>query len=272
MGYIADIVVVLLVVAITIIAISKGFLKTLFGLLSSILIIVIAVFAASPLTGAIANGTDWDEKLESSIHGSLVESKVPNAYGEIMYYDLDGDGVLDLAFSPENSEEKKPYDKVFEGSTYGLFKVHKLLRKTAEANLNKDDPSSSITVVSAMAKMFTMIVFLVSCFLAIAIVGKIIMVIISKLLLKAVQNLYFVHFVDKLLGGVFGFALAVLIILIIMAILQAMHDLSFMDKVNEYIEGTAIVKFIRDNNFLYDLFAKNVNMDKISQFFSGGKK
>jgi len=113
---IVDVVVILLVVLITVVAIKKGFLKTVFGLLSSVLVIVIAVFASAPLAGAVGNGTQLDERLESVIQGGI-SSKVPNAYGEILYYDLDGDGVKDLAFKPENSEEFLHYSDIFQGST-----------------------------------------------------------------------------------------------------------------------------------------------------------
>lgn len=154
---IVDVVVILLVVLITVVAIKKAF-KTVFGLLSSVLVIVIVVFASAPLAGAVGNGTQLDERLESVIQGGI-SSKVPNAYGEILYYDLDGDGVKDLAFKPENSEEFLPYSDIFKGSTLKYLKLENIMRKTAESNLDAEDPDSYITVVHALSRTLTTYIF-----------------------------------------------------------------------------------------------------------------
>lgn len=271
LAIIVDIVVILLVVLITVVAIKKGFLRTIFGLVSSILVIVIAVFAAAPLANAIGKGTQWDEKLESTLQGRL-SGKIPNYYGEILYYDLDGDGEVELAFKPENTDEYKPYDQVFTGSSLRFIRAEKIMRKTAENNINKEDSDSSITVINALAKTLTSYIFLAACFIAIAIIAKILFMILTKLLIKAASNLYFVHFVDKLLGGVFGFLLGALIVLIILAILQTMiNGLAFMSPVKNFLEKSYIVKFIMDRNFLYNFFANNFSVDKLKGLF-GGKK
>ncbi len=264
---IVDVVVILLVVLITVVAIKKGFLKTVFGLLSSVLVIVIAIFASAPLAGAVGNGTQLDERLESVIQGGI-SSKVPNAYGEILYYDLDGDGVKDLAFKPENSEECLPYSDIFQGSTLKYLKLENIMRKTAESNLDAEDPDSYITVVHALSRTLTTYIFLTGAFIVISILAKIIFVILTKLLTKATENLYFMHFLDSLLGGVFGFVLGAFIILMILTLLQLMLKLAFMEPVQNFLDKSYVVKFLMDKNFLYTLVTKYVSIDKVKGLFT----
>ncbi|HHX49515.1 MAG TPA: CvpA family protein [Clostridiales bacterium] len=266
---IVDVVIALLVVIITVSAVKKGFFKTIFGLISAILVIVVAVYAASPLTNLVADKSQLDEKLESSIQGGL-SSKIPNAYAEILYYDLDSDGTNDLAFKPEGSDEYHPYEEIFAGSTLKFLRLENIMRKTAESNLDPDDPESYITVVHALSKTLAIYVFLACSFIIIAIVAKIIFFILTKLLIKASENLYFMNFVDKLLGGIFGFALAALVILAILALLQVMiNNFAFMEAVDNFLQGSYVTKFLMEKNFAYDFFAKNVSIDKVKGFFGG---
>lgn len=266
MHIIVDVVIILIVLLTTIVGIKRGFVKTMYGLITSILVIVIAVFATTPLTSLVIKNTTWDDKLEVSLQGAL-SPKIPNGYGSFVYYDLNSDGTTELAFKPENSDEYKAYDKVFEGTPYGMVNLQKLIRKTVEKNLNEDDADSNIAVADAVAKTLTLYIFLAGFFIVIVIVSKIIFMILMRLLLKAVQSLYFVHFVDKTLGGVFGLVLGALVVLVVLSIIQAMSSLPFMSSVNAFLEKTTITKFIMNNNFLYTFFTKYVNLEKLQSLF-----
>ena len=76
------------------------------------------------------------------------------------------------------------------------------------------------------------------------------------------------HFLDKLLGGVFGFVLGAFIILMILTLLQLMLKLAFMEPVQNFLDKSYIVKFLMDKNFLYTLVTKYVYIDKVKGLFT----
>ncbi|MGI6594525.1 MAG: CvpA family protein [Christensenellales bacterium] len=263
-----DIILVLVIVIFTIISVKRGFMKTILGFVSSILVIVIAVFASAPLANAIGKGTELDEKIEAAL-SEKYEAKLPNAYNEILYYDLDNDGEKDLAVKDIEKNEYKPYSETFDGSAFKLIKLERLMQKTVERSIDKDD-GSSITVVSAFSKTLTVWILIMVCFVSLLVISKIGFMVIIKLLENLIEKVSFVDTVDKVLGGIVGFIAGTLLILVVLALLQLMTDnLSFMNEVKQTLESTSIANFVMQNNFIYKLFESGFAFDKMKDLFGG---
>ena len=254
-GIIIDIVVVALVLVMTIVGIKRGFVKTIMGLATSVLVIVIAILAVTPLTNAIVEGTELDDMLNAELEKPLSE-KLPNAYAKVYYYDTDGDDVKELVY--EIDSERHPYDEIM-GSSLLKF-VGNLAKPLVEDKVDMNDSESSVYFIDAITSSITGYVFLVGMFIVLLIVVRLLMAILMKLLKKAVSRLYIAHFLDKVLGGVFGLAVGALIVFVVLTILQILAPMEFMSVVNAELAKTTLVSFIMDNNFLYSFIAEKIDV------------
>lgn len=261
-----DVILVLFIVIFTIVAVKRGFVKTVIGFISSILVLVIAIMAAAPLANAIGKGTSFDEKTASFLEEKYA-SKIPNAYNEITYYDLNGDGEKELAVKNSQNEYKE-YSETFEDSFWKYLNIEKIMQKTVEANIDKDD-GSSITVISAFSKTVTIWIMLVVCFIGLLIGSKIAFWIIIKLLKNLIEKVSFVATLDRILGGVVGFVAAILIVLTVLALIQFMSSFPFMTRINEVLANTKITSLIMKNNFIYILFENGITFEKMKDLFGG---
>lgn len=259
-GLVIDAVLIIILAVFLCVGIKKGLIKMCCGLISGILVLVIAVMAVSPVTKVIIDKTDWDNKLSATISSSL-EKKIPNAFARVYYYDTDGDPETpsELVFMTDNNV--LPYDEIFEGNTLGKFQLQKVFKLIIQDRVSED--GEYVVFVDAISDGITNIIFLIIVFVAIFIVARIIVSILFYLLRKLVTNLYIVHFIDKLVGGILGIALGALVILCLITVLQLMQNLSFMEPVNTAISNSYITKFVAENNFLYNLIVEKINISAI---------
>ena len=254
-GIIIDIVVVALVLIMTIVGIKRGFVKTVMGLATSVLVIVIAVLAVTPLTNAIVEGTELDDMLNDEL-GKSISEKLPNAYAKIYYFDTDGDDVKELIY--EIDSERHPYDEIMGSSI--LKSVGNLAKPLVEDKVDMEDADSWVYFIDAITSSITGYIFLVGMFIVLLIVVRLLMAILIKLLKKAVSRLYIAHFLDKVLGGIFGLAVGALIIFVVLTIIQVLAPMEFMSVVNTELANTTLVKFIMDSNFLYTFIAEKIDV------------
>lgn len=258
---IIDIVLVLIVVLFLILGIKRGLIKTIQGFISSILVIVIVVFTVVPITNLIVNGTEWDNQLAGKLETSLAD-KIPNSYAHISYYDLNEDGTPELTYEIDN--QRRDYETIFDGSTLNFLGISKLVKPQVENKLKPENAPESVILIEIISETLTKYIFLVGIGIALLIIYKIILWLLFKLLDKLASNLYIMHFLNKTLGGIAGFLLGSLTILILLTIVQLLAPLEFMAPVNEILEKTAVTKFLMENNFLLNFVQSNVTLSKIA--------
>lgn len=255
-----DAALVLFLVIFFFVGIKKGFVKMCKGFIASVLVLVVAGFAAAPLAKLVINNTSWDESLATSITTPMSES-LPNPYAQIYYYDLDGDPDTAEELVFDAGEGEKPYDEIFGGTVYGTLGLQKLMKPLIERTITEDTPT--VFLIDALGQSIVYVIYLVIMFIVVAILARIIVSIIFLLLRKVVTNLYVVYFLDKFLGGVFGLVTGAFAILCILAVFQFMANLDFMSSVNTALENTYIAKFAMDYNFIYTFLSSNINFSNL---------
>lgn len=269
---IVDIVLVAIVVITIFLGVKRGFVKSLVGLVSTAIIIAVAVLATSPLTQLIVAGTNLDDQLAETLEQPLAE-KLPNAYATVYYTDYDNDPVTDVELVYKIDGEEHLFNEIFDDNAIikqlGLVKlirpsVEKILEQQAQnENIDLDDYSNTISFVDGVTVPIATAIITVIVFIALLIVTKIVLWILLKIFKKIVSRLYIAHFIDRMLGGIFGLAMGALLVLILLTILQLLSPLSFMEPVNDFLDKSVVTKFLMDNNILYRFVSEKIDLESI---------
>ena len=142
--------------------------------------------------------------------------------------------------------------------------VEKILEQQAQnENIDLDDYSNTISFVDGVTVPIATAIITVIVFIALLIVTKIVLWILLKIFKKIVSRLYIAHFIDKMLGGIFGLAMGALLVLILLTILQLLSPLSFMEPVNDFLDKSVVTKFLMDNNILYRFVSEKIDLESI---------
>lgn len=261
-GIIIDVAIILVVVLCLLVGVKRGFIKTIKGFVSAILILILTIVTVTPLTNLIIDATEWDNQLAGKLETALAD-KVPNAYANIYYYDLDEDenGEKELIFEINN--QKKDFATIFDDSPLKFLGLAKIVKPSVELKLDAEDLSSSIYLIDVLTETLTQYILIAIVFAVLGILYKIAFVILFKIFDKLSSEMYLMNFLNKTLGAVMGLLLGCVVALVSITVVQFMTPLSFMGPVNAYIEQTSVVKFVMDNNFLYTFIKQNLNLDSI---------
>ncbi len=269
---VVDVVVVALVVLILVLGVKRGFVRSCVGLVSAVAVLAGAILLTSPVTGLITSGTDWDGQIAESLESPIAE-KLPNAYATVYYTDYDNDVNTEVELVYKIDGEVHPFDEVFNDNgvikRLGLVKlirpaVENLLHAQAEEeNVALDNYNNTINLIDGVTAPIATAILTVAVFFALIIILWIVLWILLKIFKKISSTIYIAHFLDKMLGGIFGLVMGVLVVLIILTILQVLSPLSFMEPVNNFLEETVVTKFVMDNNFLYRFLADSINIESL---------
>lgn len=270
---IIDVAVAVILLATVIIGVKRGFVKTCLGLIYVVLAIVITAMATSPLTQVIIDGTDWSDSLQEKLEEALVE-EIPNAYARVFYDEIDDTHEgKELVYQDSVTGERVAFSKIMDEDplikAFGITSLiepaaEELLAEQAEANdIAYDDVNNEITLIEAIVVPLTSVIVTAIVGVALFIVSLIVLKLILWLIGQLVKRLYLVHFLDKLLGGILGLVLGLVFVFIILTVVQLMSGLDFMATVNEYLSETVLTKFLMDNNIIYNLLIKNLDLEAL---------
>lgn len=259
-GILIDIAIVLIVVLCLVLGVKRGFIKTIKGFLTAVIIVVLTVVTVTPFTNLIITATEWDNQLAGVLETNLASS-VPNAYASIYTYDLNEDGTEELIYEINN--QKSDFSTIFDDSVIKFLGLAKIIKPMVETKLAAAGVGASIYLIDVLTETLTQYILMSIAFIVLGILFKIAFVILFKVLDKLRGELYVMHFLDKTLGAIMGLLLGCVVGLVAITIVQFMSPLSFMTSVNGYIEQTSVVKFVMDNNFLYTFIQQNLNLDSL---------
>ena len=268
MGIVIDIVVIALIILMVILGIKRGFVKSLFGLLSIVIALAAAIFLTAPVADAVAANTEWDEDLRQELATSIADT-LPNSEASVRYVYVDGSEDPVLVYIPEDTNEQVEFSEILSSS--GLWSIMPkswlneaatdMLNAQAEADeIDLDDPTNFVSFREVTSQALVNVIYSVAGFIVVFIAARVLIWLLLLLLRKVVRNVYIAYFVDKMLGGIIGLALGLVIVLVLLTILQLMGEMSFMAEVNELLESTTITRLLMENNFLYELIAENVDL------------
>lgn len=276
---IIDVAVAVIVLLTVLLGVKRGFVKTCLGLIYVLLAIVITAMATSPLTQVVMTGTDWSDSLQKKLEESLVED-VPNAYALVFYDEIDSEHEGKELIYEDASGNRLPFSTIMDDNklikSLGIAELIEpsaeelLAAQAEEADIPYDDVNNTIALIDAVTLPLTSIIVTVVVGVCVFILSLIVLRLLLWLIGALVKRLYLVHFLDKLLGGIFGLVLGLLFIFIVLAVIKLMGNLDFMEPVMGYIENTVLTKFLMDNNIVYTLLIDNLHLDTLFGAVSGG--
>lgn len=255
-GIILDLIVAVIVIMLLLFGIWRGAYKLIFGLVSSLLAIVLTVLLVSPATQLVVNNTTIDDRIQMSID-SGIRSKIPNANVTIRLYDIAGDGTRDeLGYDLDG--EVKPFDTLLKGTPYSIFSgtIEKLIKGSIEGE-------EEVVFATVLVATIVGYIMLAITFVVLLIIFEIITKAIMHILKKFVTKTYFGHFVDKFLGAALGLAIAAVFIFGSLSIIKFLGTYGFIIPVNKLIEESTITKWLFNNNYLYNLLVARFNVKAI---------
>ena len=282
---IIDVAVVAFLLIFLFVGMKKGMLKMGYSLIAGILTLVLAVITVSPITEMVKLRTNIDDNLNNSLETKLLDSLPSTSIAPIFYVE-DEDYVpeegaeedekagLKLVFRTE--EGIKDYEDIFKGSPVGMLNLQKLLKPAVEKALDKEAENAaegvevSVVMIDVVTDYISTGILLVILFIILCILYRIVFAVIGLLVQKAVKRLYVVHFLDKVLGAVFGLAAGAVVLLIIITVIQFIMPFPFMDTVTPYLQETKLLSFIMDHNVVYNFLMNAVESNEtLSGLYAG---
>lgn len=281
-----DVAVVAFLLVFLFVGMKKGMLKMGYSLIAGVLTLVLAVMTVSPITELVKLRTNWDDNLNESLSTKLLDSLPPAAALSPIFYVDDEDYVPEVgAEEDENAGKKlvyrtedgvKDYDDIFKGSPVGMLNLQKILKPAVEKALAKEAENAaegmevSVLMIDVVTDYISTGILLVILFIVLCILYRIVLAVIGLLIHKAVKRLYVVHFLDKVLGAVFGLAAGAVVLLVIVTVIQFISPFPFMDSVTPYLQETKLLSFIMDHNVAYQFLMKTVESNEtLSGLYAG---
>ena len=264
-GTILDVILVAVATLLIIFGIWRGMYKLIFGLVSALLVIVLAVVLVSPVSNFLVERTALDDRLVDAIDAPLTES-LPNADAVIAYYDIDGDGVAaELGYMLDG--ELHALDEILEGSNYAL--LGGMLTGIVSGRIDPDD-TQGVTFISVLSSVIVGYVLMAIVFVALLIIMFIVVRLVMMLIKKAVTRTYLGHYLNKLVGAILGLVLAMVLIWGSLAIIRLLSTYEWIIPVNAIIESSTLGKLLFDNNVIYSFLVDSFNIKEVIDNIIGG--
>lgn len=255
-GVILDLIVAVLVIVLLLFGIWRGFYKLIFGFVSSLLAIVLAVVFVTSATQLVIDNTTWDESLQTVVD-EKIRDKIPGYGVTLKLYDIDGNGTVEeLGYEEDGTVHA--FADIFEGSSYSL--LAKPIGALLKTSITGTEEIAFATVLVATIVSY---IFLAFTFIALLIIFAILVRALMHILKKIITRTYFGHFIDKLLGGGLGLVLAALIIFGSLTVIKLLANSTYIIPVNNLIADSTIVKWLFNNNYLYTWLIESFKADTI---------
>ena len=281
---IVDIAVAVFMVLLILFGTWRGMYKLIYGLVSGLVSIILAIVLMGTVTTFIVQRTELETTLNSALN-ETVQGALPES--------LEASNVqvhfTDTGITVENSEGTI-YNSVSEyvaDKAPTLSALGSLLDKvTANENVkttfsteteNGETETSSPTLADLLCVTVTTYVLLAAVFLALWIVGFIVLRLLLLPLKKISTRTDVGHFLDKVLGFASGMAIGLVIVWGALAVIRLLGTYTWIISVNNIINGTTLTKWLYENNYLYTFLVETMNLQEtlsgiIGSFssFSGG--
>jgi len=213
----------------------RGFMKSIWGLVTLAILAVGIFYAAPPVTKLICEKTSID---------SSIQTPMENLYGKIK--------GMDTELTAENIDAALELMKTNGVPAFAVNALSPIIKKYIPA-----EGTFTAKAVMGERTAYAVIMFGVSLILAI-IIG--ILIKILKKILMGFAKISVIKPVDKILGLIYCVVLTAAVFVGIGGVAFTMKDLKFMSKVNASYESSTVFKYIYGQNPLQDIFDKHVNL------------
>lgn len=261
---ILDIVVICLTVLLLLFGLWRGMFKMIYGLLSAVAGLVLAIVLMNPVVTFVVDNTQADEALGQAL-SAPINGTLANGDQVIAYYDLDGDPETPdaLGYIPTGESEPKPFSDIMEGSRLAFMSgtIEKLAAKSVPTEVTDD--TVKVTLVQAVTAAVVSYILLAAAFIVLSILFYILIRILCILIKKLVRHTYIGYYLDKTLGCVFGVALSLLLVFAFLTVVRVLANYEFITPVMNMIESSKVSKLLYNNNFLYTLLSGVVDLQSL---------
>jgi uncharacterized membrane protein required for colicin V production len=221
-----------------IIGLKKGFMKSIWGLVTLAVLTAGIYFAAPPMTKFICNNSTIDTQLSVSME---------KLYGKIK--------GMDTEISAEIIEESLTNMETNNVPKFVIDAIKPIIKKYIPAE-------GTYTAKAIMGERTAYAILMTGVGILLAIVIGIILKMFKKMFIGLAKTSA-VKPVDKLLGMVYCIIITAAVFIAIGGITYTMSNQKFMTKVNENYEESTVFKYIYGENPLQDVFDKYINVGKI---------
>lgn len=269
-GLILDVIVIAVAVLLIIFGIWRGFYKLIFGLVSGIAALAIAIMLCSTVTSFAIDKTQLDAKLKGALD-KQIQDAVPAAMNATqVQITINPDGTIKITNENLNQEYESitdclkdtPY-KMLGGILDSVLKNENTL-KVLYPNMGEENASPAEIKLSELISTAAVVYIMLACaFILLWIAAYIVIRLIMFLIKKLVNATYIGHFVDKVLGMVAGAAIALVLIWGVLAVIKLLGTQSWILPAEELIDTSTVTKLFYEKNFLYNLLVKQTNIQEI---------
>jgi len=221
-----------------VVGLKRGFMKSIWGLVTLVVLTVGIYFVAPPMTKLICNNSTVDTQLATTVE---------NLYGKIK--------GMDTEISAESLEASFTN---LESNGVPAF-----VTKAIKPIISKYIPSEgTYTAKAIMAEKTSYALLMTGVSMVLAIIFGIILKMLKKMFLGVAKSSA-VKPVDKLLGMVYCLVITSAVFLALGGTAYTLNNQKFMSKLNESYESSTAFKYIYGENPLQDVFDKYVNVGNI---------
>lgn len=271
-GLIVDVSVAVVVILLIVFGTWRGMYKLIYGLVSGLLAIVLAVLLAGTLTTFIVQKTELETQLNGAMNEAVLKALPAELEAENVHINFTEEGVSVVHSSGETFGTVKDY-VAQKGGSFSAFAgmIDSLVTNgSVKENFATTAEDGTTTYASpTLADLFcvaaTTYVLLAASFIALWIVGYIVIRLLMFLLKKLVTTTYVGHFLDKLIGFVIGAAIGMLIVWGALAVIRLLGTYTWIIPVNNVINSSTLTKFLYEHNYVYTFLVETMNLqDTIS--------
>lgn len=212
-GAITDIVLVALLLIFVIIGFCRGFVKQIFGLLSSIIAFLVAYFLCAPLANMLNSTFGWTDSLANSISGIFT-----------------GNEIFTMKLSAQNIQT--------------AITQAGLPQFVADIAVNSlGSVIADLSIAEYLSALMAKYIMIAGCYAVLWIVARLLLTVVKHILLKIV-SLPVLNSINRILGLFVGLLEGVILVYVVIFIIGIIPNTSFLGVVQTGIAQSAFANFI----------------------------
>lgn len=276
-GLIVDVSVAVVLVLLIVFGTWRGMYKLIYGLISGLLAIVLAVVLAGTVTTFVVQKTELETTLNGAINETVLNAIPAELDAQNVHVEFGEDSVTVIhnttgdtyesvsAYVSETGSSLSAFASILDSLTSNQSVIDSFSSTDDEGNVTTSSPS----LADLLCVTVTTYILLVASFIALWIVGYIVVRLLLFLLKKLITHTYVGHFLNKVLGFVIGAAIGMILIWGALAVIRLLGTYTWIIPVNNVINSSTLTKFLYENNYLYTFLVETMNLqDTISGIVS----
>lgn len=219
MYYIADIIVLLIILIFGFVGYKRGFVKTAFGMASFFIAIILAFCLYKAVAYTLAERTEIDEWIYNAIAGKASQ-----------------EGNIETNDEPESNNDNQSIEEAVKNLPENMKE---------QLGLDEMKDQTKAIVAEKVTEVALNIISFVGIYVVVRITLAIVCFVLDKLMLLPVLKQ-----VNEIMGLIIGVVQGLLGTCVVFAIITFLTSVCGMDVIIAYINNSVIARFLYENNFI----------------------